>query len=209
MKTKKEIYEISNILKEEYKDAKCGLDYTTAFELLIATILSAQCTDERVNIVTKKLFKEANTPSGILNLGREKLLSHIKTCGLSNTKTDNILKTCQRLLSVYSGQVPKTMEDLTSLYGVGRKTANVVMSNAYNIPAIAVDTHVKRLSNRIGLVDTDDVLKIENKLMEIIEKDYWSDFHHHIIWHGRKVCSAKKPQCERCFLSMYCDYPKK
>lgn len=206
MKTVKETEKIINILEETYHDAKCGLDFSSPFELLIATILSAQCTDERVNIVTEKLFQAADTPSDMLALGEEKLTEYIRSCGLANSKASNIMKTCYTLCEKYSEQVPETMEELTALNGVGRKTANVVMSNAFGKDAIAVDTHVKRVSNRIGLASSDDVYKVEMQLRDAIDRKYWSRAHHWIIWHGRKICSARKPKCEICPLSELCDY---
>ena len=194
-----------NILKENYKEYKCGLNFDSPFELLVATILSAQCTDERVNKVTKVLFKKANTPKKILSLGEDGLKEEIKTCGLSNSKAKNIILTCKTLIDEYDSNVPRTMEELTALNGVGRKTANVVMSNAYGVPAIAVDTHVQRVSNRIGLAKSKDVLKTEKQLMENIPRDFWSDAHHWIIWHGRKVCLARKPNCIACCLKDVCE----
>ena len=206
MKSEKEVKEIIEILEKTYHDAKCGLDFSSPFELLIATILSAQCTDERVNKVTDVLFRVADTPDKILELGEEKLHGYIKSCGLANSKASNIMKTCYTLLDRYDGEVPSTMEELTALNGVGRKTANVVMSNAFGKDAIAVDTHVNRVSNRIGLAESRDVLKVEKQLMENIPKEYWSRAHHWIIWHGRKICSARKPSCESCPLSHLCDF---
>lgn len=208
MKTKKEINEILKILKQNYKDYKCGLNFSTPFELLVATILSAQCTDERVNIVTEKLFKDANTPEKIYLLGENGLLKYIKSCGLSNTKSKNIIQTSKILIDKYNSNVPCDMNELMSLPGVGRKTANVVLSNAFNIPAIAVDTHVNRVSNRIGLSESKDVLKTEQELMKLIPKEDWSDAHHQLIWHGRKVCNARKPSCTSCPLRNLCDYYK-
>ncbi|EDS72276.1 endonuclease III [Anaerofustis stercorihominis] len=209
MKTKKETLEIIDILSKYYGEYKCGLHFKSPFELLIATILSAQCTDERVNIVTEKLFKEANTPSEILEMGEKELLKYIKSCGLSNTKSKNIIKTCFTLCNEYNEEVPKTMEELIKLNGVGRKTANVVLSNAFGVPAIAVDTHVQRVSNRIGLANSDDVLKTEQSLMKKIPKEYWSNAHHWIIWHGRKICTARNPKCEECPLNSLCNFYKK
>jgi len=209
MKTKKETLEIIDILNNHYGEYKCGLNFKSPFELLVATILSAQCTDERVNIVTEKLYNIANTPEDILALGEEGLLKYIKSCGLSNTKSKNIIKTCFTLCNEYGGEVPSTMEELIKLNGVGRKTANVVLSNAFGVPAIAVDTHVQRVSNRLGLAKSDDVLKTEESLMKKIPKEHWSDAHHWIIWHGRKICSARNPKCEICPLNSLCDFYKK
>ncbi|MEA5074286.1 MAG: endonuclease III [Eubacterium aggregans] len=200
---------VIEVLGEVYGDQVCGLDYQTPFELLIATMLSAQCTDVRVNLVTAELFKEYNTPEALLTLNEGQLKEKIKTCGLANTKAKNILLTCHLLLAEHGGIVPRTMEVLTALPGVGRKTANVVMSNAFDIPAIAVDTHVFRVSRRIGLAKGNNVLQVENSLMKNIPKAYWSRAHHWIIWHGRKVCTARNPKCESCVLNAYCDTYKR
>lgn len=200
---------VIEVLGEVYGDQVCGLDYQTPFELLIATMLSAQCTDVRVNLVTAELFKEYNTPEALLTLNEGQLKEKIKTCGLANTKAKNILLTCHLLLAEHGGIVPRTMEELTALPGVGRKTANVVMSNAFDIPAIAVDTHVFRVSRRIGLAKGNNVLQVENSLMKNIPKAYWSRAHHWIIWHGRKVCTARNQKCESCVLNAYCDTYKR
>lgn len=196
-------------LEKLYGDEKCGLDYTSPFELLIATMLSAQCTDVRVNIVTKELFKVYNRPEKMLTLNEGELREKIRSCGLSNTKAKNILLTCHKLLEMYNGVVPQTMEELTGLPGVGRKTANVVMSNAFDVPAIAVDTHVFRVSKRIGLAKGSNVLQVEKELMKNIPEEYWSRAHHWIIWHGRRLCMARNPKCESCSLAPYCDDYKK
>lgn len=206
--TKKIIEQILATLECLYGQEKCGLDFNTPFELLIATILSAQCTDVRVNIVTSELFENYNTPETILELGEAGLLAKIKTCGLSNTKAKNIILTCHRLLAEYNGVVPHQMEELISLPGVGRKTANVVLSNAYEVPAIAVDTHVFRVSNRIGLADGKTVLEVEKQLMKNIPKDQWSQAHHWLIWHGRKCCTARNPNCGGCPLNSLCVFGK-
>lgn len=198
--------QVLDILEKYYGTEKCGLDFRTPFELLIATMLSAQCTDVRVNLVTKELFKTYNTPEKMLTLNEGELREKIKSCGLSNTKAKNILITCHLLLENYNGEVPKTMEELTSLAGVGRKTANVVMSNAFDIPAIAVDTHVYRVSKRIGLASGNNVLQVEKSLMKNIPEEYWSRAHHWIIWHGRKICTARAPKCESCPLNELCDH---
>lgn len=191
-----------------YGQERCGLDFDTPFELLIATILSAQCTDVRVNIVTKELFKNDHTPEAILLLGEEELLKKIKTCGLANTKAKNIILTCTLMLSNFGGIVPNTLDALIMLPGVGRKTANVVLSNAYNIPAIAVDTHVFRVSRRIGLAKGKTVLEVEKELMKNIPRDQWSQAHHWLIWHGRKCCTARNPNCKVCMLQLLCNYAK-
>ena len=202
--------EVLQVLQEYYGEEKCGLNFRTPFELLIATMLSAQCTDVRVNLVTAELFKEYNTPEKLLTLNQGELREKIKTCGLANTKAKNILITCHMLLEEYGGEVPRTLEELTGLAGVGRKTANVVMSNAFDIPAIAVDTHVFRVSKRIGLAKGTNVLQVEKELMKNLPREYWSRAHHWIIWHGRRVCTARNPKCEACPLKALCDsYGKK
>ncbi|MBC3898285.1 endonuclease III [Acetobacterium malicum] len=202
--TKKKIGQILATLESLYGQEQCGLDFNSPFELLIATILSAQCTDVRVNIVTRDLFKDYNTPEAILKLGEEGLLAKIKTCGLAKTKAKNIVLTCHRLLTEYNGIVPDQMDELITLPGVGRKTANVVMSNAFDIPAIAVDTHVFRVSRRIGLAAGKTVLEVEKELMKSIPKDKWSQAHHWLIWHGRKCCTARNPNCGGCMLHSLC-----
>ena len=202
--TKKKIEQILATLESLYGQEQCGLDFNSPFELLIATILSAQCTDVRVNIVTGDLFKNHNTPELILSLGEAGLLERIKTCGLAKTKAKNIILTCHRLLTEYCGKVPDQMEELITLPGVGRKTANVVMSNAFNIPAIAVDTHVFRVSRRIGLAKGKTVLEVEKELMKNIPQNKWSQAHHWLIWHGRKCCTARNPNCSGCMLCKFC-----
>ena len=202
--TKKKIEQILATLESLYGQEQCGLDFNTPFELLIATILSAQCTDVRVNIVTGDLFKNHNTPELILSLGEAGLLERIKTCGLAKTKAKNIILTCHRLLTEYCGKVPDQMDELITLPGVGRKTANVVMSNAFNIPAIAVDTHVFRVSRRIGLAKGKTVLEVEKELMKNIPQNKWSQAHHWLIWHGRKCCTARNPNCSGCMLCKFC-----
>lgn len=206
---KKDIESVLKILNEVYLDADCALNFTTPYELLVATILSAQCTDVRVNMVTEQLFKNYNTPLKMVELSEAELQEIIKPCGFYKNKARNILETSRKLLFQFDGQVPKTMEELVTLPGVGRKTANVVMSNAFNIQAIAVDTHVFRVSNRIGLAKGKDVLTVEEGLMKVIPHNMWSKAHHIIIWHGRKLCKARKPDCMMCPISEYCEYYKK
>ena len=201
--------EIIERLRKEYADVDSALEYENPYELLVATILAAQCTDVRVNIVTGELFKEYNTPEALLTLNEGELREKIKSCGLSNTKAKNILLTCHMLLEEHNGIVPETMEELTKLPGVGRKTANVVMSNAFDVPAIAVDTHVFRVSRRIGLAKGNNVLQVEKELMKNIPRDYWSRAHHWLIWHGRRLCTARNPKCESCAINPYCDDYKK
>lgn len=200
------INKILDDLDSLYPDAKAGLDFTTPFELLIATILSAQCTDVRVNKVTAVLFKEHNTPKSILDLGIDGLTKYIKSCGLYKTKSKNIINTCNVLYHDYDSKVPDNIEELMKLPGVGRKTANVVVSNAFDTPAIAVDTHVFRVTNRIGIVNEKDVLSTEKALMRVIPKERWSKSHHLFIWHGRNICKARNPNCEECILNDRCKF---
>lgn len=200
------INKILDDLDSLYPDAKAGLDFTTPFELLIATILSAQCTDVRVNKVTAVLFKEHNTPKSILDLGIDGLTKYIKSCGLYKTKSKNIINTCNVLYHDYDSEVPDNIQELMKLPGVGRKTANVVVSNAFDTPAIAVDTHVFRVTNRIGIVNEKDVLSTEKALMRVIPKERWSKSHHLFIWHGRIICKARNPKCEECILNDRCKF---
>lgn len=195
-------------LEKLYPDAKAELDFTTPFELLIATILSAQCTDVRVNIVTAELFKVASTPQDIVEMPLETLQDYIRTCGLYKSKSSNIKATCERLVNEYNSEVPSDRDELVKLPGVGRKTANVVVSNAFDQPAIAVDTHVFRVSNRLGLAHSENVLETEKHLMKRLPKDKWSKTHHTLIFHGRRQCKARKPSCETCPVNSVCLYHK-
>lgn len=203
---KDNIKKVLDILSETYQGAKCGLEHKSPYELLVSTILSAQCTDERVNIVTKELYKEYNTPEKMIILNESELGDKIKSCGLYRNKSKNILAASKAIINNHNGQVPNTMEELIRLPGVGRKTANVVLSNAFGVPAIAVDTHVFRVSNRIGIAEGKNVDQVEKQLRDNIPKEMWSDAHHYIIWHGRKICKARKPECEKCPIAPYCEY---
>lgn len=194
------------ILGSIYPDAKCALNFNTAYELLVATILSAQCTDVRVNIITMELFKEFNTPEDMITLSVEELEVKVKSCGFYRNKSKNIINTTKYLLDNYNGKVPSTMEELLKLPGVGRKTANVLIANAFGGQAIAVDTHVFRLANRIGLGIGSDPYKVEIAMMKNISQDMWSISHNYLIWHGRLVCKARKPDCENCAIQSLCDY---
>lgn len=202
----KDVNKILDILEETYPDAKCELDYTTPFELLIATILSAQCTDVRVNKVTGELFKKYNTAKDFASLSVDEISKEIKSCGLYKSKAQKIKVTSERICELYDGEVPDTLEELVKLPGVGRKTAGVVLSNAFNQPAIAVDTHVFRVSNRIGIVNTKTPEKTEFALMDAIPKERWSHSHHVLIFHGRRMCKARKPDCEICPIKNDCNY---
>ena len=192
------------ILEETYAGAVPQLKFDSVFELLVAVILSAQCTDKRVNEVTKILFPIANTPEKILQLGQVRLEEIIRPCGYFRAKAKHIVDTSEILLSDYGGEVPSEFDELIKLPGVGRKTANVVTSVAFKNPAIAVDTHVFRLSNRMKLAEGKTPLEVETGLQKIIPREKWSDAHHWLIWHGREICSARKPKCEICPLSKVC-----
>ncbi len=202
----KSIEDILVILERTYPNAECELKFNSSFELLVATILSAQATDKKVNEVTTALFNKYNSPEDFLALNQVELENEIKVIGLYRNKAKNILAMCHELLQKHNGQVPSTMEELTALPGVGRKTANVVLSNAFNEPAIAVDTHVFRVSNRIGLAKASNVLATEKELMANIPKVKWSLAHHLLIWHGRRICEARKPKCAICPVAHLCDY---
>lgn len=191
-----------------YPEAFCGLIHRDPFELLIATILSAQCTDVRVNIITTDLFKKYNTPEKIYELGQKELKKIIRSCGLSKSKSKNIIKTCKLLIEEFNSEVPKEKKSLLTLPGVGVKTANVVQAVAFGIPQIAVDTHVFRVSNRIGLVDGDTVGKTEKMLRERFDQSKWIRLHHLLIFHGRDLCKARSPQCEVCDLNDICLFYK-
>lgn len=204
---KDEIAKVIKILDDLYPNLqKSFLNFTTPFELLVATILSAQCTDVRVNKVTEEMFKVANEPEDFANMKLEEIEENIKTCGLYKNKAKNIKNTSLILVKDFGSKVPDTMEDLIKLPGVGRKTANVVMANAFNKDTIAVDTHVFRVSNRIGLADSKDVLNTEKDLMRNLPKNKWSSLHHQIIAHGRKVCKARNPLCYECDIKDLCQY---
>jgi len=203
------IKKVLALLESEYSETTTALDFGTPFQLLISTMLAAQSTDKRVNIVTKDLFPDYPDPQCLVTLSLSDLEDHIKTVGLYKSKAKNILATCRILIDKYDGKVPLTREELIELPGVGRKTANVVLSIVTDFKAIAVDTHVFRVSNRIGLAASGDVRKTEDDLMKNIPRKDWSDAHHWLIWHGRKVCQARNPACETCFLNSYCEYYNK
>lgn len=192
------------VLETTYKDASTALKFSSPFEFLIAVILSAQCTDERVNKVTERLFSEHNTPAQFLALGQAGLEEYIKGCGLYRNKARNILATCEILCRDYQGEIPDDFNELIKLPGVGRKTANVLMSQLFDIPAIAVDTHVFRVSNRLGLAGGKTPEEVERTLMKVIPKGKWSEAHHWLIWHGRKICKARSPLCSECPVNNLC-----
>lgn len=195
---------IVNILRKEYPEVKSALDFNNAFQLLIATILSAQCTDARVNIVTKTLFKKYKKPEDFLEVSDEELEKDIYSTGFYRQKAKSIKQCCSALIENHQSKVPGSFDDLVKLPGVGRKTASVVAGNAFGIPAIAVDTHVKRLSNLLGFIDSEDPEKIEIRLKELIPEEDWINISHWLATHGRKICIARRPKCEECVIGEYC-----
>ena len=205
MLTKERASAVMDRLAKVYPDAKPELKYNNAFELLIAVILSAQCTDKRVNIVTDELFKDHATPESILALGEVGLSEKIKSCGLYKSKAKHIISACEDIVSRFGGQVPETVEELMTLSGVGRKTANVVTSVMFDNKVIAVDTHVFRLSNRIGLARSKTPADTEKQLNAILEKSILPKAHHYLIFHGRRCCKAIKPDCASCAISDLCE----
>ena len=205
---KKRTKEILEILKEDYPDAKCELNHNSPFQLLVATILSAQATDKKVNEITGPLFEEYPDLDAFLTLTVEELEVKIKQIGLYKSKAKNIITMCNQLAQKFNGEVPRTMEEITSLAGAGRKTANVVLSNAFGVPSIAVDTHVFRVSNRLGLANSDNVLDVEMQLQKELPKKEWSLTHHLLIFHGRYCCIARNPKCSQCNLTDKCKYYK-
>lgn len=209
MNQKQKLEGILALLDEHYGPAKCYLHHETAWQLLIATILSAQCTDDRVNMVTKDLFQKYQSVKDFAQAKQQELEKDIHSTGFYHNKAKNIIACCQKLLSEYDGVVPSDIEKLTSLAGVGRKTANVIRGNIFGIPSVVVDTHVKRVSNLLGLTKNQDPVKIEFDLMKILPEDHWISFNTQVIAHGRKVCIARRPQCQNCFLYPYCDGGKK
>lgn len=189
-----------------YPNAETELVFHSDYELLVAVMLSAQCTDKRVNVVTAELFKEYNTPDKMITLSQEELEKKIFSCGFYKNKAKNILATSKVLCEEYNSKVPNDWDILQTLPGVGRKTANVVAAIAFDMPAIAVDTHVFRVSNRLGIADAKDVLKTELQLQKAIPKEQWLRVHHLIIWHGRRCCESRKPKCDKCDLQGECKY---
>ncbi|MCR5808020.1 MAG: endonuclease III [Clostridiales bacterium] len=195
-------------LAAQHPDAKPELVFTNPYQLLIATMLSAQCTDKQVNKVTPKLFEAYPTPADLAGADPLDVEPYIRSCGFYHNKAANMVAACRSIVEKYGGEVPDNREGLESLAGVGRKTANVVLSNAFGVPAIAVDTHVFRVSNRIGLAEAKTVEETERQLMKNIPEDKWSIAHHWLIFHGRRVCSAKKPDCGNCMIAEYCAHRK-
>jgi endonuclease-3 len=202
---KQQTAEVIKRLKKMYPDAHCALNHSNAFELLVATILSAQCTDERVNIVTATLFRKYRTPQDYLDVELEELTNDIKSINFFNNKAKNIQATARKIVEEFGGEVPQTMEELLTLNGVARKTANVVLGNAFGIASgVVVDTHVSRLSQRLGLTEQTTPEKIEKDLAELVPKKDWVMFPHWLIYHGRQICNARKPKCDECKLNDIC-----
>jgi endonuclease-3 len=208
-KAKKELQtEVISILSKEYPEVKIQLNHSSPFELLIATMLSAQCTDARVNIVTEKLFKKYLVADDYLKVPAEELEQDIFSTGYYKAKARNIRECAKVLIERFNREIPNNLEDLVALPGVGRKTANVVLGHAFGIPGVVVDTHVVKISNRIGIVNTKDAVKIEQELMKLIPKEQWTIFTHYYIEHGRKVCVARSPKCKVCLIRHLCNYGK-
>ena len=206
MKSKKEAIKIIEILKSYYKDATCSLDFTTPFEMTIAVMLSAQCTDERVNKTTPYLFEKYNTPEKMDKADLKEIEEIIHPCGFYKNKAKNIKACSRKLIEDFNGIVPNNMEQLQTLPGVGRKSANVIMLEAFSNPqGIAVDTHAKRISNKMGFSKESDPIKIEQDLINVFPKKYFYDVNHLFVWHGRNYCDARKPDCKRCPVNKYCD----
>ena len=203
------IYSLFQKLSDSIPKPETELCYRNPFELLIAVILSAQATDISVNKVTQELFSAFPTPEEMHEAGSEKIFAYIHSIGLAPTKSKNIVATCGQLLEFHNGKVPETREELESLPGVGRKTANVILNTAFGLPVIAVDTHIFRISNRTGLAPGDTVLKVEQNLMTAVPEKWKKDAHHLLILHGRYVCKARKPDCEHCVIVRECEYPDK
>ena len=206
---KQKRYEIFSRLKQHNPKPTTELNYKTPFELLVAVILSAQATDKGVNKATQKLFKVANTPRKIFNLGEKGLKEYIKTIGLYNSKAKNIIKTCEILINEHKGKVPRERTSLEALPGVGRKTANVILNTAFGEPTIAVDTHIFRVSNRTNIAPGKNVLEVELKLLKYVPDEFKHDAHHWMILHGRYTCIARKPRCGSCVIEDLCEYKDK
>ena len=209
MKSKKDVKEIIKILKETYPEAECSLDFSNPFQMAVAVLLSAQCTDARVNIVTKELFKVAPAAKEMNTLTIKEIEKYIASCGLYKTKAKNIKGLAEMVMDKYNGEIPDTMKELVKLPGIGRKSANVVMLEAFHNPqGVAIDTHAKRICNRIGISKEESPEKIEQDLLKKIDKDEYFDANHLFVWHGRYTCKARKPECEKCTITKYCNYFK-
>lgn len=204
---RKKAIEIVNELKKMYPDAKCSLDFTTPFEMLVAVCLSAQCTDDRVNKTTPYIFAKYRTPSDFANADLKELEELVHPCGFYKNKSKNLKAAGKAIIENYNGIVPQTMKELQAIPGVGRKSANVIMLEAFDSPqGIAVDTHCKRISNRLGFSKETEPSKVEKDLCKYIPKEYWKDVNHILIWHGRNTCTSRNPKCNKCNLNKYCKY---
>lgn len=208
MTKKQKTLKIIELLRLDYPDVRCALIYEKPHELLIATRLSAQCTDKRVNLVTPALFQSFPTVEAFAEADVSEIESHIHSCGLYKTKARDISEMCKMLRDEYGGKVPDTIEELTKLPGVGRKTANLICGDLYGKPALVCDTHVIRLTNRLGLTDSKDAQKVERQLSTIVPPEEGLLMCHRLVWHGRQVCTARKPECERCSLKELCNFRK-
>lgn len=204
--TEEEAKKVLEELKKMHPNAGCELNYSTPFELLVAVILSAQCTDKRVNMITEKLFKVYNTPEQFAALTPEELKPYIYSCGFFNSKGNNIIAMSKELVEKYGGEVPRDFDKLTALAGVGRKTASVVLSVGFDIPAMPVDTHVNRVAKRIGFSQGNTVEKVEEDLKKLFPPEDWNALHHSMIFHGRYICESRKPRCSECTVSDRCVY---
>lgn len=198
------IGKIINLLKRRYPDARCALNFSNPLELMVATILSAQCTDERVNKVTKDLFGKYKKVEDYAKVKPEVLEHTIRSTGFYRNKAKSIISCCKEIVETHGGKVPSTMEELVQLGGIGRKTANVILGNAFGVPGIVVDTHVKRVTYRLGLTSNQDPVKIEYDLMELVPQKEWTQFSHLLIFHGRYTCMARKPLCDECVIESLC-----
>lgn len=209
MNKKEKVIEILKVFDHLYPDAKCSLEYSSPLQLLISTQLAAQCTDARVNIVAKDLYAKYKNAEDFANADINELEQDIKSTGFYRNKAKNIKECCRILVDRYKQEIPNNMEELTALPGVGRKTANLVLYEVYGIQGIIVDTHAKRLSNRIGLTENENPEKIEYDLQKIVPKERWADFCHFLVSHGRMVCKARKPDCDKCEIRQNCNYYSK
>jgi len=206
MDNRKRVLEIIKIFNELYPEADCSLDYKDPLQLLISTQLAAQCTDARVNIVTQTLYKKYKNVYAFANADLHELEQDIKPTGFYHNKAANIKKCCQMIVEKFNGKVPDNLDDMLTLPGVGRKTANLVLGDVFGIPGIVIDTHAKRLTNKIGLTKNSDPQKIEFDLMKIVPESEWNRFCHQLVYHGRAVCNARKPKCDECRIREYCDF---
>lgn len=203
-KTSANVLEIWRILKDTYPDAKCELDFKNPLQLTVATILSAQCTDKRVNMVTPALFKKYKNAKAFAEADREELETMIASTGFFRNKANSILGMAQKVVTEFNGEIPQTLEELITLPGVGRKTANVVLGNAFNVPGLTVDTHFGRLVRRFGWTKETDPVKVEFAIMKLMPQEHWTDLSHVLIWHGRRICHSQKPACGACPISHLC-----